>query len=220
MTFLSAAKYTWQLTAIKCKGKDSSYFLGTCSPMQTTFSSSWCKCCVVDLCSALISRDPWACSSTSVICIEHVLFCVCGLAYTWFVPIQFESRPFATMDWPHSILCRPLLPRPLGSELFQVWIIQDLTGWFVSPWSEEQNGYKIKEPESERTSPHFGFPGGTSGKESACQCRRRRVDPWVRKIPWRRNGNPLQYPWTQEPGGLQPTGLQRIDLACTRTLSF
>ena len=25
-----------------------------------------------------------------------------------------------------------------------------------------------------------------SGKESACQCRRHRFDPWVRKIPWRR----------------------------------
>ena len=25
-----------------------------------------------------------------------------------------------------------------------------------------------------------------SGKESACQCRRHRCDPWVRQIPWRR----------------------------------
>ena len=24
------------------------------------------------------------------------------------------------------------------------------------------------------------------------QCRRLRISPWVRKIPWRRNGNPLQ----------------------------
>ena len=34
----------------------------------------------------------------------------------------------------------------------------------------------------------LGFPGGTSGKEPACQFRRhkrRRFDPWVRKIPWR-----------------------------------
>ena len=33
------------------------------------------------------------------------------------------------------------------------------------------------------------FPGGTSGKESVCQCRRRKrcsFDPGVRKIPWRR----------------------------------
>ena len=34
-----------------------------------------------------------------------------------------------------------------------------------------------------------GFPGGANGKESACQCRRlkrRRFDPWVEKMPWRR----------------------------------
>ena len=35
----------------------------------------------------------------------------------------------------------------------------------------------------------LGFPGGTSGKEPICQCRRlkrRGFDPWVGKIPWRR----------------------------------
>ena len=33
------------------------------------------------------------------------------------------------------------------------------------------------------------FPGGTSGKEPTCQCRRHKrcgFDPWVRKMPWRR----------------------------------
>ena len=38
-------------------------------------------------------------------------------------------------------------------------------------------------------------PGSASGKEPACQCRRckkRGFDPWVGKIPWRRNGHPLQ----------------------------
>ena len=33
------------------------------------------------------------------------------------------------------------------------------------------------------------FPGGTVGKESACQCKRcKRLEfnPWIRKIPWRR----------------------------------
>ena len=35
----------------------------------------------------------------------------------------------------------------------------------------------------------MGFPGGTSGKEPACGCRRhkrRGFEPWVGKIPWRR----------------------------------
>ena len=44
-----------------------------------------------------------------------------------------------------------------------------------------------------------GFPGSTSGKEPACQCRRHkrhRFNPWVRKIPWRRKwqGTPVFWP--------------------------
>ena len=35
-----------------------------------------------------------------------------------------------------------------------------------------------------------GLPRWLSGKESACQCRRYRLDPWVRKIPWRREWIP------------------------------
>ena len=35
-----------------------------------------------------------------------------------------------------------------------------------------------------------GFPGGTRGKEPACQCRRLVFDPWVGKIPWSRNWQP------------------------------
>jgi len=40
---------------------------------------------------------------------------------------------------------------------------------------------------------YMGFPGGTSGKEPTCQCRRYKrckFDPWVRKIPWRRPWQP------------------------------
>ena len=38
-----------------------------------------------------------------------------------------------------------------------------------------------------------GFPGGASGKESACQGRRHKrcgFSPWVGKIPWRRKWQP------------------------------
>ena len=37
------------------------------------------------------------------------------------------------------------------------------------------------------------YPGGASGKESACQCtgfKRCRFSPWVGKIPWRRKWQP------------------------------
>ena len=46
----------------------------------------------------------------------------------------------------------------------------------------------------------MGFPGGA--KEPACQCRRHkshRFDPWVRKIPERGHGNPLQYSCLESP---------------------
>ena len=66
-----------------------------------------------------------------------------------------------------------------------------------------------------------GFPGGTSSKEPACQCRRpnrRRFNPWVGKIPleegmathcsilaWR-------IPWTEEPGRLQSIRSDTIEV--------
>ena len=63
---------------------------------------------------------------------------------------------------------------------------------------------------------YAGFPGGTSGKEPDCRCRRRKrlgFDPWVGKIPWRRarQPTPVFLPGEshgQEPGGLQSKGLQ------------
>ena len=36
----------------------------------------------------------------------------------------------------------------------------------------------------------IGLPWWLSGKESACQYRRRRFNPWARKIPWRREWQP------------------------------
>ena len=55
-------------------------------------------------------------------------------------------------------------------------------------------------------STHFmdssGFPGGASGKESTCQGRRRKTcgfNSWVRKIPWRKKSNLLQYSCLENP---------------------
>ena len=41
----------------------------------------------------------------------------------------------------------------------------------------------------------MGPPWCLSGKASACQCRRHRFNPWVRKVPWRRK-------WQTTPGFL------------------
>ena len=42
----------------------------------------------------------------------------------------------------------------------------------------------------------MGFPGGASGKELACQCRkpkRWKFNSWVRKIPWRKAWQPTSF---------------------------
>ena len=65
-----------------------------------------------------------------------------------------------------------------------------------------------------------GFPGGSDGKESACQWRRHRrhgFDPWIRKIPEGGNGNPLQYSSLENPMDrgacrLQSMGSQELDM--------
>ena len=65
----------------------------------------------------------------------------------------------------------------------------------------------------------LAFPGGASGKQPVCQCRRHKrhsFDPWVRKIPWRRAWQPTpvilawRIPSTEEPDGLQSMGSQRV----------
>ena len=56
---------------------------------------------------------------------------------------------------------------------------------------------------------HKGFPGGASGKEPACQCRKHKrcgFSPWVGKIPWRKKWKPtlvfLPGESYRGPGGL------------------
>ena len=73
-------------------------------------------------------------------------------------------------------------------------------GWWVYQWPHT----------------YWDFPGGASGKEPAYQCsrcKRRRFDPWVGKIPWRRKGTPLQYCGLEKSIGLQGGGHDRSDLA-------
>ena len=64
-----------------------------------------------------------------------------------------------------------------------------------------------------------GLPSGPGGKEPTCQCWRHKrpgSDPWVGKIPWRRQWLPTpvllpgESPWTEEPGKLQFMKSQRI----------
>ena len=69
----------------------------------------------------------------------------------------------------------------------------------------------------------FSFSSGFSGltwwfrrKRNCLQFKRPRFDPWVGKIPWsivETDSSIVAWkiPWSEEPGGLQSRGLQRVE---------
>ena len=65
----------------------------------------------------------------------------------------------------------------------------------------------------------MGFPGGASGKEPACQCRRHetQIQSWAGKIPWRRTWQPTpvflpgeSHGW-RNLAGYSPWGHEELD---------
>ena len=60
-----------------------------------------------------------------------------------------------------------------------------------------------------------GFPWWFRGKESTCQCRRFRFDPWVRKIPWKWQPILIFLPGKSHgqrfPVGCSPGGCKRVE---------
>ena len=103
-------------------------------------------------------------------------------------------------------------------ELFQYSCLEnpvDGGAWWAAVHRVAQSQTRLK-----RFSSSSSLPGGASGKEPACQCRRLRFDPQVGKeegmathstiLAWR-------IPWTEEPGGLQSIGLQIQTLPKSQT---
>ena len=117
--------------------------------------------------------------------------------------------PDKSLQWCLT-LCNPLDCNPPGSSVHGILQARTLEWTAISSSSQEyiKNSYTL-------------VPWWLRGKEPACQRRRLGFDPWVRKttleeelashssvLAWR-------IPWTEEPGGLQSVGLQRVrqDLA-------
>ena len=120
-----------------------------------------------------------------------------------------------------------------------------IPGWGRSP--EKGNGYPLQysylgnpvkeEPEwpnhQERSSTlYLSFPGGSDGKRICLQCRKPGFNPWVQKITWRREWQPIpvflpgEFPgqrilagYRQSMGSLR-IGHDWIDWACTKLLFF
>ena len=86
------------------------------------------------------------------------------------------------------------------------------------PWNTQKGPLSYPSPSSlfSYRPLHFhGFPGGSDGKESACNVRSLGSIPGSGRSHGKENGYPLQYsrlenPMAEELGGLQPMGSQRV----------
>ena len=83
------------------------------------------------------------------------------------------------------------VPPPFSGHRPKSWLLQ-MEQYFTIVGVAEEEIKTIIKKSSNKQSPgqdgYMGFPGSTSGKESACQCKRYKrhgFDPWVMKIPWR-----------------------------------
>ena len=104
----------------------------------------------------------------------------------------------------------PVIPLTTLGYLCAIAILTSLSGmpvlsllFFLGGWWEQ-----------------LGFPGGASGKEPNCQCRRcerHGFNPWVRKIPWRRTRKPISVFLSGESDGQRslatygPEGHKELD---------
>ena len=70
-------------------------------------------------------------------------------------------------------------------------IHSSILAWKI-PWTEEPGRLQSMGSQSQTRLSNFTFtfPGSSDGKESACQLGRPGFDPWIRKIPWRRQWHP------------------------------
>ena len=117
----------------------------------------------------------------------------------------------AVVRWIRRCKPRSLFKEGLDVQTWRVWSENSLklTAFLGSA--------SVAEPHCLRTHPSWEARW-CSGKKSTCQnrrCKRHRFDPWIGKIPWRREllPTPVFLPGEsheQEPGGLQSMGSQRV----------
>ena len=116
-------------------------------------------------------------------------------------------------------LCNPIDWGPLGSSVHGILQARILE-WIAIPFSMDLSDPEI-EPRSLSLQIDSCFPGSTSAKEPACQCRRCKrcwFNPWVRNIPWRRTWQPtpvilLGKSYGQRSlAGYSPWGLKELDM--------
>ena len=88
--------------------------------------------------------------------------------------------------------------------------------WHIEPGLPPKNPDSRRKRKKLTKDQQVGFPGGASGKEPTCQCRRYKrlgFDPWVGKIPWRRTWQPTPVFLPGESyGQSSPQGCTELDM--------
>ena len=113
-----------------------------------------------------------------------------------------EWEPHSCPSWKYIVQC---VSFPEGKVSFENICDLLYLAFATKPWMKQHKRFKlflgnmrcIQEKQVLNISymvwSTVSFPGGTSGKEPICQCRKRKkggFNPWVRKIPWRRAQQP------------------------------
>ena len=114
------------------------------------------------------------------------------------------------ISYPVSFQNTPLNPHPVNLLTLEILYYYLKFYSIYLNWKKIAPIYLTYHPPLLATT-NLGFPGGSSGKEPACQFRRHKrsgFDPWVRKIPWRGKWQPTpvflpgESPWTEEAGAV------------------
>ena len=134
----------------------------------------------------------------------HLKHCISDPAYKWyhtvFVSVCLTSLSLISrsvfmllqMALFHSLLWLSRIPLSTHSSVL-TWGTPGSQGWRslvgCSLWGRSESDTRDLAAAAAAGFHCTGFPGGTSGKEPTCQCRRHKgcgFNPWVRKIPWER----------------------------------
>ena len=118
------------------------------------------------------------------LCIPSFWLLLSSVLYNTLINV---SKVTSSVQW--AILVNyQTLGRAHGNPRLECWSEVQVTTWALQFVCEEGQSCGT-EPFSSGVCTNRCYPGGASGKEPACRCRRclsQGFDPWVRKIPWRR----------------------------------
>ena len=153
------------------------------------------ECCVLS--HVWLFCDPVECSPPG----SFVLEILQQRTLEW-VALSFSRESSWSRDWTY-VSC-------IGTRILYLWATWEVLKYWQGSWvmstliaNRSKSSVENDLPLSREVKHSYSLKqSGASAKEPACQCRRHKrhgFDPRLRKIPWRRGWNPLQYSCLENP---------------------